>query len=144
MGTQCPHCGRWDSRATVVDGIIVQDGRVLLIRRGRNPFKGCFAIPGGYMDRDETAEEACKREVLEETGLEGTIEAFLGYYDSPSRDPQRQNVSLVYVVKPHPGEAVAGDDAEEILWADLDHLPDMAFDHQQILEDYRAWRRSQR
>ena len=141
MAAQCPHCGRWDSRSTVVDGILCRGDEVLLVKRGGNPYKGFHALPGGYMDRDETAAQACQREVLEETGLDVSIEGFLGYYDDPGRDPVRQNVSLVFVVKRVSGEAKAGDDAAGLLWAPLDRLPEMAFDHLKILNDFRSWRR---
>jgi len=138
MANQCEYCGRWDSRATVVDGIVVRNRQVLLIKRGIEPHKGEYAIPGGYMDRDETAEDACIREVLEETGLQVEVVEFLGYYDDPKRDRERQNVSLVFVCRAvsGSGEVQGGDDAEEAAWFPLNQLPKLAFDHEQVLSDF--------
>lgn len=139
MSDRCPVCGRWDNRAAVVDGILVEGGRILLVRRGREPFRGLYAIPGGYMDRDETAVEALRREFREETGLEIEAGEFLGFYDDPRRDT-RQNVSLTFAVRRTGGELRPGDDADAVLWADLGDLPPLAFDHDRVIADYRARR----
>jgi len=120
----------------VVDGIVIEADRVLLVKRGIEPFKGEYALPGGYMDRDERAEEAVKREVLEETGLEVEVVAFLGYYDDPQRDSKRQNVSLVFECEVLSGQVQGGDDAEEAAWFPLNELPGLAFDHGEIMKDF--------
>ena len=137
----CPVCGRWENRAAVVDGVVVRGEDVLLIRRGTEPERGKYALPGGYMDRDETAEEACVREVREETGLDVRVIAFLAYYDRPERDPRRQNVALAFLTEPMGGELRAGDDADDAGWFALDRLPALAFDHARILADARAFLR---
>lgn len=142
MADRCPSCGRWSCRPCVVDGIIEQDGKVLLIRRAAPPYKGCYALPGGYVDRDEDALKACEREVLEETGLQVAAGAFVGFYDDPGRDAERQNISLVFEARITGGALVAGDDAAEAGWFPLNDLPELAFDHQQILNDYQARRAS--
>ncbi len=135
MADRCPKCGRWSSRPTVVDGILVEDGKVLLIRRARPPYAGSYALPGGYVDRDETAAVACARELLEETGLEVAVGALLGVYDAPERDIERQNISLVYAVTRTGGKLGAGDDADAAGWFPVDALPPLAFDHGQILAE---------
>ncbi|HWH09373.1 MAG TPA: NUDIX hydrolase, partial [Candidatus Thermoplasmatota archaeon] len=113
---------------------------VLLIRRGREPFKGRWALPGGFVDVGETVEEAVRRELVEETGLRGDIVDLLGVYSDPRRDPRGHTVSVTFVLK------VGGivpvddlDDADEARWFGLDKLPDLAFDHARIVEDAKAW-----
>ena len=137
MGERCPACGRWDTRPAVVDGILAEGGRILLIRRGREPCRGRFALPGGFIDRDETAREAIAREMREETGLDVEVERFLGFFDDPGRDV-RQTISLVFVLRRRGGELRAGDDAAEFVWADLGDPPPLAFDHARVLAEYRA------
>jgi len=70
---QCSLCGRWDNRPIGVDTVVVKDGRVLMLKRSTNPDAGMYALPGGYLDRGESAEQAALREVKEETGIEARI-----------------------------------------------------------------------
>lgn len=133
----CPHCGRWPNRAVTLIGVVVRDGQVVIIRRGGEPARGELALPGGFMDLDETAEQGCRREVREETGLETTVLGFVGVYDSPRRSPT-QTVSLAFLLEPVGGELRAGDDAADAAWTPLDAVPALAFDHSQILADGRA------
>ncbi|RPJ03914.1 MAG: NUDIX hydrolase [Spirochaetaceae bacterium] len=131
----CPICGRWKNRAMTVDSVVIRDGHVLLIRRNNDPFKGFWALPGGYMDFDETSQEAAMRELNEETGLVAKGGDFIGVYSQPARHPQ-QVVSAVYLVTEFTGKAIAGDDAAETAWFALDDIPsELAFDHRQIIED---------
>jgi 8-oxo-dGTP diphosphatase len=133
----CAVCGRWRNRATTVAGVVVRDGQVLIIRRGGEPERGKLALPGGYVDFDETTAEACAREVREETSLEVRILGLVGYYDDPRRSPT-QTVSFAYLCEPSGGEARAGDDAAEVAWHPLDAVPALAFDHSRIVADARA------
>ena len=130
----CPECGRYENRAVTADAIIISDGKVLLIKRGTEPFKGFWATPGGHIDWDETIEEAIKREVKEETNLEVRKLTFLRIDSSPQRHP-KQAINAVYLAETK-GEAKAGDDATEIKWWPVKELPDpMAFDHKQNIKD---------
>ncbi len=142
MADRCPSCGRWSCRPCVVDAILEQEGKVLLIRRAAPPYQGSYALPGGYVDRDEDALKACEREVLEETGLVVEAGAFVGFYDDPNRDAERQNISLVFEARVTGGALKAGDDADDAGWFPLAALPELAFDHQRILRDYMARRAS--
>ncbi len=109
------------------------DGRILLIRR-TNPPLG-WALPGGFIDYGEQAEDAARREVLEETGVSVLLTDLLGVYSAPDRDPRHHTLTVVYVGRSRDA-VVAGDDAAEAAEFSLDKLPEMAFDHGRILRDY--------
>ena len=110
-------------------------GRILLVRRGRPPFEGRWALPGGFVEYGETTEEACARETLEETGLAVEVGSVAGVYSRPGRDPRGHTVSIVYFCRPVGGEARGGDDAAEARWftaAETARLT-FAFDHAEIV-----------
>ena len=110
-------------------------GRLLLIRRGRPPFEGTWALPGGFVEYGETTEEACVRETREETGLAVEIEGLAGVYSRPDRDPRGHTVSVVYRCRAVDGDIRGGDDAAEARWFTPDELPGiaLAFDHAEIV-----------
>lgn len=126
------------------------DPGLVLVRRGRPPFEGRWALPGGFVEVGETVEEACAREVREETGLDVEVVRLLGVYSDPKRDPRGHVVSAVFVVRPVGGTAAeaweadlaGGDDAAEARAFPLDDLPELAFDHGDIVADYVASRGS--
>src|SRR5215203_2202919 len=76
-----------------------EEGRILLIRRGTEPYEGYWALPGGFVEVGETLEEAAAREAEEETGLEIEIVRLIGVYSDPDRDPRGHNVSCVYLAR---------------------------------------------
>jgi 8-oxo-dGTP diphosphatase len=120
------------------DSLLIVGNEVLLVQRGHDPHKGRWAIPGGFVEEQERVLTAAERELLEETGISGVrLEQFATYGD-PGRDPRGRVVCVVHwarlLSKP---EATAGDDAALCEWFSLDNLPDMAFDHEQILQDVR-------
>lgn len=111
--------------------------KLLLIQRGREPFAGQWALPGGYIEMDEDLESSARRELREETGLCDVPLTQLGAFGTPGRDPRGRTVSVVYcgVLDAVHGEAVAGDDAAQLGWWPVEHLPlPLAFDHEQIVE----------
>ncbi|WP_147654467.1 NUDIX domain-containing protein [Methanomassiliicoccus luminyensis] len=122
------------------DGIVVIDGKIVLIRRGREPGKGKYALPGGFVEYGERTEDSAVREVREETGLETAVLGLLGIYSDPSRDPRGHIISAVYVLRLIGGEPRAGDDAEGVELFPLDKLPELAFDHAKIIGDYLSTR----
>jgi 8-oxo-dGTP diphosphatase len=125
-----------EQRKVATDIIAVKAGKIALIKRKADPFKGYYALPGGGVDPHETVEEAALRELKEETNLDGKIDCLVGFYDSPDRDP-RHAITFAYVVSAE-GELKAADDATEAEWFDLENLPPLAFDHAKIIEDYKA------
>jgi len=111
--------------------------KVLLIKRKNEPFKDCWALPGGYVNEGETSLEAAIRELYEETKLVISQNYGLtGVYDKPGRDPRGWVVSVAYFTEIHDlNTARAGDDAAEVGIFDVDNLPEMAFDHADIIDD---------
>ena len=124
-----------------VDAIVVKDGNILLVKRGRPPFEGLHALPGGFVEEGETVEKAVVRELLEETGIKATVERLFGIYSELGRDPRGHTVSAVFVMRYESGEAMGGDDAAAAIWLPLKRLPiEMAFDHARIIADFRpSW-----
>lgn len=130
--------------ALTVDAIVyVKDKNatlVLLIQRGREPFLSQWALPGGFINMDETLEEACIRELEEETGLIVKQMSQFKTYDSVDRDPRHRTISVVYFTELKEKQLVSGnDDAAQAKWFSLDNLPQLAFDHQQILNDFKRF-----
>ena len=121
--------------------LFLPDG-LLLIRRGAPPFLGGYALPGGFMEVGETAEQGCARELLEETGIEVAPERLrlIGVYSDPSRDPRGHCVSLAFTARLDRGSPAAGDDAAAVeVVADWRRV-EMAFDHAKIVADAeRLW-----
>jgi 8-oxo-dGTP diphosphatase len=111
---------------------------VLLIQRKREPFKDYWALPGGFVDENETLEEAIVREVREETGIIlslNEIQQFKAYSD-PHRDPRQRTITMVFVAFVASDIFFeAGDDAKKAQWFALSKLPLLAFDHGLILQD---------
>lgn len=130
----CPHCGRYENRGVTIDAVIIKNNKVLLIKRGAEPDKGLWGVPGGYVGWDETTEDTVKREVKEETNLDVKSLKLIGVSSSPKRHP-KQVINVVYLVIDD-GEAKHGDDAQDLQWFDLNNLPaKMALDHKQNVLD---------
>ncbi|TGC10892.1 NUDIX domain-containing protein [Methanolobus halotolerans] len=126
-----------DTPKLTVDAVILYNGRIVLIQRKNPPFQGKFALPGGFVDIGETVEAAVVREALEETGLSIEIVKLLGVYSDPSRDPRGHTVSVAYLSIGH-GDLEAGSDAKNVHLFDISSIPEMAFDHNKILEQSRG------
>ncbi|MBU2637621.1 MAG: NUDIX hydrolase [Nanoarchaeota archaeon] len=125
--------------AITVDAIIEMDNGIVLIQRGKEPFRGMWALPGGHLDYGESLEAAVAREVMEETGLTAYEVTQVRAYSEPGRDPRGHYVSMVFEVKVK-GDLKAGDDAANIAIYGLDALPALAFDHAGMIRDYLAWK----
>lgn len=106
---------------------------VLLIERVNEPFKGCWAFPGGFMDMDEDAEACAIRELKEETGLEIRSMKQVGAFTEVNRDPRGRTVSIAYYAVIDKSEVKGSDDAAQARWFPIDSIPPLAFDHEEIL-----------
>ncbi len=128
--------------AATADIILENDsGEVLLIRRGEEPYVGKWALPGGHIEYGvETLEECVARELKEETDVEVEVDdlTLLDNYSKPGRDPRGHYITHVYFAKKFKGIPKANDDAMDARWWSLSDLPELAFDHADILRDYRA------
>jgi 8-oxo-dGTP diphosphatase len=123
------------ARPLAVDAIIIKDNRILLIRRAHPPFKGEWALPGGFVEKGETLKEAVAREAKEETGLEVRPVNMIGVYDDPGRDP-RGAVSAAYMCEVVSGEAGPSDESLEARFFSITEIPEgLAADHSRIVQD---------
>ncbi len=126
--------------AVTVDVILITENKVpeiLFIQRKNNPFQNLWAFPGGFLDMDEDLETAAKRELQEETGIENIDITQFKTYGAPDRDPRGRTVSVVfYAFLKNKPEAVAMDDAKDAKWFNISELPELAFDHQQIVDEF--------
>lgn len=145
----CPHCGKTYScyrNPTPTTDVVIYDPRrgVVIIER-RNEPRG-FALPGGFIDEGEQAEQAAIREMKEETNLDVELLGLLGVYSTRGRDPRKHTLSVVFVGRPkNPDNLKAGDDAGAAAFHSLDDLPKpLAFDHARILEDFKKMLRNER
>lgn len=110
---------------------------ILLIQRKADPFQGLWALPGGFMEMEETLEEAARRELLEETSIRAGELIRFDSYDKPGRDPRGRTITQVFVMiwKKEMGMPKEGSDASGLQWYGLNELPELAFDHKEIIDD---------
>ncbi len=111
------------------------EDRLLLIQRANAPFRGLYALPGGFVDVGETVEQACRRELLEETGIKAGRLTLVGVYSDPTRDPRGHVVSPAFVTRIRKATAIAGDDAASAAWVPRWRRLKLAFDHARIVRD---------
>src|SRR5437879_369391 len=143
-----PYCYDYPRPMVTVDLVVFALDEVglksLFIRRRKDPFAGHWAIPGGYLNLDETFEAAARRELREETGLDGLghVEE-IGTFGAPGRDPRGRTISIAHAaVIRGPLPAVAGgDDAKDAAWLDPARVEDLAFDHAKIVGCTLDWLR---
>lgn len=124
-----------DLRVLATDAVIIIDGEVVLLERDHSPYEGHWVLPGGVVERGETAREACVREVGEEADLDVEVVEFVGLYDDPDRD-ERGNVSAAYRCRSVDESGPrAADEARQVDTFDPTDLPEMGFDHARIVAD---------
>ena len=125
--------------AVTADCVVItkeEQPKVLLIQRGINPYKGSWAFPGGFMNMNETTEQCAIRELEEETGLKVAVIHQIGAYSKVDRDPRGRTITVAYLTIIDRPIAVTGqDDAANAEWFPLSKLPELAFDHADIMRD---------
>lgn len=127
--------------AVSADVVVVDQNRseILLIQRANEPFAGMWALPGGFMEIYEDAESAAKRELKEETGLVASTVTQIAAYSSVDRDPRGRVVTIAFIAEISNDEHYqASDDAADAKWFSLNDLPELAFDHNLIIDDARS------
>ena len=127
-----------------VDAVWIRGERVLLVRRGRAPFRGQWAFPGGFVELRETVEEAVVRELREETGLVAEPRGVIGVYSGPDRDPRKPTTTVAFRMAGRSGTPTGGDDAASARWVPIRDAHPLAFDHARILADALRLERSLR
>ncbi|HKA22766.1 MAG TPA: NUDIX hydrolase [Blastocatellia bacterium] len=132
-------CYEYPRPAVTVDIVLFhrfQRGlQVLLIKRGKEPFKGLWAFPGGFVDENEALEDAAARELREETGLSDIKLEQISAFGDPGRDPRGHTISVAFAaVLNEPRDARAADDASDVQWHSARRPPKLAFDHRKILK----------
>lgn len=122
-------------RPLAVDAVLLSGEQIVLVRRKNEPYKGLLALPGGFVEADETVEEAVLREVREETGLGVELLGIVGIYSEPGRDPRGPVISICYAAKATGGSLRASSDASCVELHFPDALPPLAFDHNRMIGD---------
>lgn len=134
------YCYDYPRPSVTVDIVLLTDvfphPKVLLIRRKTPPFKHLWALPGGFLEMDETLEESALRELNEETNISDVELTQVGTFGHPDRDPRGRVITIAYVgiINSEQQKAVAGSDAVEVAWFSTLELPQLAFDHSEIIE----------
>ena len=125
--------------AVTADCVVITkeaEPKVLLIQRGADPYKGYWAFPGRFMNMDETTEQCAIRELEEETGLKVSTVRQIGAYSKVDRDPRGRTITVAYLALiDKPVEVTGQDDAAKADWFPLSALPELAFDHADIMAD---------
>ena len=129
-----------ESPSVMVDAVVIENEKLLLVTRKKDPFKGFLTFPGGKVDEGEKVEDAVKRELREETSLDIEPTDILGVYSDPSRDPRGHRISVTFIAKVISGEAKPSSDAESIEWISVNEIKELGFDHNKILKDYQKWK----
>ena len=108
---------------------------LLLIERGNEPFKGCWALPGGFLEMEEDLDTCAARELQEETGLTGINLHQLCAFGAPKRDPRHRTISVAFWgIDDTQQQAIGSDDAAQARWFAINQLPNLAFDHELIIQ----------
>ena len=136
-GAEFPFQYKYEHMAVTTDCVIFtyedRKLKVLLVRRGAEPYKGKWAFPGGFLRMDETAEQGALRELHEETALKPSSIGQLGVFSDIDRDPRERVLTVAWYALVKPSEVMGGDDADEAAWFPVDDIPPLAFDHGEIL-----------
>ena len=141
MAKDLKYCYKYPRLAMTVDAIIVAENfsqdMILLIQRKLGPFEGVWALPGGFVEMEETLIHACHRELYEETGIRGVELHQFFTFDAVDRDPRDRTISTVFYGRiQETTDVKGGDDANKADWFPIISLPEMAFDHALIIRKF--------
>lgn len=129
---------RSKSPILTVDGIILKDDKILLVKRAISPFFGHWVLPGGHVKYGETVEEAIKREMEEELGIKVKIKNLVGVYSDPKRDPRYHSTAVVFLLETIGKDIRLNFEGSEFNFFPFDNLPKkIGFDHREIIEDFK-------
>lgn len=128
---------KYRNPALTVDNIIIDNNKIVLIKRLNDPYKNHWALPGGFVDYGEKVESAAIREAKEETGLDIKLDKLVGVYSDPQRDPRGHTVTVAYVSHIIGGKLRSDSDAKDAQFFEITKLDsiDLAFDHDIIIND---------
>lgn len=136
------YCYKYPHPAVTTDCVIFgfdgADIKILLVERGLEPYKGKWALPGGFLKPDESAEDGALRELKEETGLDSAYIEQFHAYSAPDRDPRERVITIAFFALVQLQEVAGGDDAVDARWFPINKIPQLAFDHDVILRDALA------
>ena len=127
--------------AVTTDTLVFREGKecidVLLIKRKKEPYKDFWALPGGFLEIEETPVEGARRELIEETNLEINVLKEVGTFGELDRDPRGRTITIVFYtfINDHQNLAKAKSDAAEVKWFSVKEIPSMAFDHSEIFKE---------
>jgi len=128
---------RSKSPVLTVDGFILKEDKVLLVKRAIPPFMRSWVLPGGHVNYGETVEEAIKREMKEEVGVEVKIKKLIGVYSNPERDPRYHSAAVVFLLEKPDKEVRLNYEGLEYKYFSFENLPvKIGFDHRKIIEDF--------
>ena len=137
-----PYTYKHPRPSVTTDAIIITQIKdeflILLIKRCNDPFKNMWALPGGFIEMDEDLMDACKRELKEETGIDDAPLNEFAAFGTPGRDPRGRTISIVFWgIVDNKTAIEAGDDAAKVQWFRINELPQLAFDHEEIIERFK-------
>ncbi len=149
MSAKKNHCYRYPRPMVTVDAVVFRQTKerleVLVVERGKAPFAGHLALPGGFVEMDEDLPDAAKRELYEETGFNRVTLTQLAAFGQPGRDPRGRNISVVFVgvARGRAHRVRGGDDAARALWIPARRPGLLAFDHNDVLRCALRWLKHQ-
>ncbi len=137
-GAEFPYQYKYPHPAVTADCVIFSFNdsalQVLLVERGEEPYKGHWALPGGFMLQNETIDQCAKRELKEETGIENAYMRQFHVFSNPNRDPRERIMTVAFYALAPMEKVVGGSDSNDAKWFNIDELPELAFDHKDILD----------